>query len=255
MLMILSPAKTIDESIKNIDIYNNKFTFQSETQELVDLLKEFTVYDLCRLMKISDKLGILNYDRYKNFYDINSKDYTAILAFKGEAYKGLNASDFSLEDFKYADKTLRILSGLYGSIRPLNKIKPYRLEMGTKLKNNYGKDLYEFWGEKITSSIIESIEESPGENILLNLASKEYSSVLNMDKINKYHRVININFLDYKNGKYKMISMYAKRARGLMVRYIIQNKISTIEEIKKFGFEGYIYNEIMSKENEIVFTR
>lgn len=255
MLMILSPAKTINTKINNIQNINNKWAFEEETKELVSTLKEFSLDELCLLMKVSDKLGILNYDRYRNFYNGDTKEYTAILAFKGEAYRGIGAEDFSEEDFVTSNNVLRILSGLYGVIEPLDRIKEYRLEMGTKLKTNKGKDLYEFWGDKITVKIMDAIENSPGEKVLVNLASKEYSSVLNMPMINEKYRIVDINFLEYKDGKHKTISMYAKKARGMMARYVIQNKISTVEELKEFDLDGYIYNEILSKENELVFTR
>lgn len=255
MLMILSPAKTINTNINNIETCNNKLIFEYDTKELVSILKEFSLDELCSLMKVSDKLGILNYDRYRNFYNEDTKEYTAILAFKGEAYRGIGAEDFSEEDFVHSNSVLRILSGLYGAVEPLNKIKEYRLEMGTKLKNTRGNNLYEFWGDKVTYNIMDAIEHSPGEKVLVNLASKEYSSVLNMSMINDKYRIVDVNFLEYKDGKHKMISMYAKKARGMMTRYVIKNKVNTVEELKEFDLDGYMYNEILSKENELVFTR
>ena len=255
MLMILSPAKTINTKINNIETPDKKWAFEGDTKELVSILKEFSLDELCSLMKISDKLGILNYDRYRNFYNEDTKEYTAILAFKGEAYRGIGAEDFSEEDFLHSNSVLRILSGLYGVIEPLDKIKEYRLEMGTKLKNNRGNDLYEFWGDKVTGKIMEAIDTSPGEKVLVNLASKEYSSVLNVPMINEKYRIVDVNFLEYKDGKHKMVSMYAKKARGMMARYVIQNKINTVEEVKDFDLDGYTYNEVLSKENELVFTR
>ena len=134
-------------------------------------------------------------------------------------------------------------------------IKEYRLEMGTKLKNNRGNDLYEFWGDRITGKIMEAIDTSPGEKVLVNLASKEYSSVLNVPMINEKYRIVDVNFLEYKDGKHKMVSMYAKKARGMMARYVVQNKINTVEEVKDFDLDGYTYNEVLSNENELVFTR
>lgn len=256
MLMILSPAKTIDDKIINKPkLGSENLPFSNETNVLIDILKEFSVDELSKLMKISDKLAILNYDRFRKFYDEDTKDFTAILAFKGEAYRGLAAKDFSEDDFLYSQNVLRILSGLYGVIKPIDRIKEYRLEMGTKLKNNIGKDLYEFWDDKITNNIEKAIEDSYGDKVLINLASKEYSTSIDMDRIKRKYDVINISFLENREGQYKLIGTYAKKARGMMVRYIIKNKIDTVEGIKEFDEECYQYNEYLSSEDNLVFTR
>lgn len=256
MLAILSPAKSIEEQgISNFEIGNSDLEFKKETDELISILKEFSVDELSKLMKMSEKLAILNYDRYRNFYNDDVKKYTAILAFKGEAYRGLNAKDFTEEDLLHSEKVLRVLSGLYGVINPLDIIKEYRLEMGTKLKTSKGKDLYTFWDDKITERIEKDIEKSYGDKVLINLASKEYSSSINMDRIKLKYDVINISFLENKEGKYKLIGTYAKKARGMMARYIIKNRIETIEQIKDFDEEGYFFNEQLSDEENYVFTR
>lgn len=256
MLMILSPAKTIDDKIINKPrLGSENLSFSNETNVLIDILKEFSVDELSKLMKISDKLAILNYDRFRKFYDEDTKDFTAILAFKGEAYRGLAAKDFSEDDFLYSQNVLRILSGLYGVIKPIDRIKEYRLEMGTKLKNNIGKDLYEFWDDKITNNIEKAIEDSYGDKVLINLASKEYSTSIDMDRIKRKYDVINISFLENREGQYKLTGTYAKKARGMMVRYIIKNKIDTVEGIKEFDEECYQYNEYLSSEDNLVFTR
>lgn len=256
MLMILSPAKTFELDINNEPIKEGRnLVFPNETRELISILEGYSVDELSKLMKISEKLAILNYDRYRDFYKTDTKAYTAILAFKGEAYRGMEAEVFSKEDLEYADEVLRILSGLYGVICPLDRIKEYRLEMGIKLPNHKGKDLYTYWDNKITDKICKSIENSPGEKVLINLASKEYSSALNVDKIRKEYNIVDISFLENRNGEFKTIGTYAKKARGMMSRYVIQNRINTIEEVKKFNESGYSYNEIYSSDSNIVFTR
>lgn len=255
MLMILSPAKTLDLSINEYEIKTSELFFQNETRELVYILQKFTKDELGKLMKMSEKLADLNFERYKNFYNGGVKEYIALLGFKGEAYKGLNVEDFTLEDLEYSQRVLRVLSGLYGVIKPLDIIKEYRLEMGTKLNNSKGKDLYSFWRDKITSRIEEDLENSPGENVLINLASKEYSSSLNLDKIIEKNKVIEIIFLENKNGEYKLVGTYAKKARGIMARYIIKNRVKSLAEIKNFKEEGYLYNEELSNCEKFVFVR
>ncbi|MGG7178798.1 peroxide stress protein YaaA [Clostridium paraputrificum] len=256
MLMILSPAKTLDLSIEDIQrIEDSQLAFKDETKELVSILQGYSIDELAKLMKMSEKLAILNYDRFRNFYEETTKEYTSILAFKGEAYKGLAVEDFTEDDLQYAQKNLRILSGLYGVIHPLDKIKEYRLEMGTKLKNNLGTDLYSFWGEKITIEIEEGIKSSCGEKVLINLASKEYSSALNINRIKEKYKVVDISFMENRNGEFKLVGTYAKKARGIMVRYIIKNRINSIEEIKEFNEEGYLFNKQLSSDDTIIFTR
>lgn len=254
MLIILSPAKAIDETKSLVDEHiENKLFFEKDTRELVSIIKQFSVDGLAKLMKISEKLAILNYDRYRNFYMDDVKKYRAILAFKGEAYRGLSAWDFNDNELSYAQETLRILSGLYGVLNPLDIIKEYRLEMGTKLKSNRGNNLYDFWGDSITKRIEEDIEKSPGEKILINLASKEYSSAIKINKL-KYE-IINIEFVEFREGKYKTVSTYAKKARGMMARFIIKNRISSLDAIKEFDEEGYEFNDYLSNEKNIVFSR
>ena len=256
MLMILSPAKTLDLSIEDRSMIGaSQLVFKDETKELVSILQDYSIDELGKLMKMSEKLAILNYDRFRNFYKETTKEYTAILAFKGEAYKGLAVEDFTEDDLQYAQKSLRILSGLYGVIHPLDNIKEYRLEMGTKLKNNFGNDLYSFWGEKITREIEEGIKLSSGEKVLINLASKEYSSALNINKVKENYKVVDINFMENKNGEFKLVGTYAKKARGIMARYIIKKKVSSIEAIKEFNEEGYLFNQELSSDDIIVFTR
>lgn len=255
MLILLSPAKTLDLSLKMDNIKPSEATFKEETRELVSILEKYSKEEIGKLMKMSDKLSEINYERYQTFYNDQTNEYIALLAFKGEAYKGIKVEDFLVEDLDYAQKVLRILSGLYGVIKPLDKIKEYRLEMGTNLKNSIGKDLYQFWKEKITNMIVDNLESSPGEKVLINLASNEYSTSLNMDIIKLKSKVVQIAFFENKNGQYKLVGTYAKKARGVMARYIIKNKVDTLEGIKGFTQCGYSYSENFSNDEKIVFIR
>jgi cytoplasmic iron level regulating protein YaaA (DUF328/UPF0246 family) len=205
-------------------------------------------------MGISDKLGVLNYDRYQEwstpFTEDNAKQ--AVLAFNGDVYTGLDANSFKADEFKFAQKHLRILSGLYGLLKPLDLMQPYRLEMGTKFANQRGKDLYQFWGETITEALNKQLK-SVKSDVLVNLASNEYFKSVKPKLLNA--EVITPVFKDWKGDKYKIISFYAKKARGLMAAYIIKNKLTDVEAIKGFDYEGYCFNEGMSSAKEWVFTR
>ena len=205
-------------------------------------------------MGLSDKLGALNYERYqawqRPFSPENAKQ--ALLAFKGDVYQGLDAESMDAEDLAWAQNNLRILSGLYGLLRPLDLMQPYRLEMGTKFANQRGGDLYAFWGDLITRKINQHLEGSK-EPVLLNLASNEYFKSVHPEKINA--PIITPVFMDKKDDKYKIISFFAKKARGLMSAYIIKNRITDVERIKDFDSAGYSYNPAMSEGNKWVFTR
>ena len=224
MLIVLSPAKTLDYSV---DPKSNHTApqFLSQSSKLIKTLKEKEPKDIASLMGLSDKLATLNFDRYQSWKaakSVSSDAKPSMLVFKGDVYQGLNAEDFSNKDLKFAQKHLRILSGLYGILRPMDIMKPYRLEMGTKLETSKGKNLYEFWGELVQNNVIDDLS-SQKSDLLINLASKEYFSVLG--KMPEFINVVSPVFKDYKSGKYKIISFYAKKARGLMARWIIQNKI------------------------------
>jgi cytoplasmic iron level regulating protein YaaA (DUF328/UPF0246 family) len=205
------------------------------------------------LMSISPKLGELNANRFQTwqlpFTPGNAKQ--ALLAFKGDVYTGLDADTFSESDFAFSQKHLRILSGLYGVLKPLDLIQPYRLEMGTKLGNARGPNLYHFWDNKLTESLDKELESD--DNVLINLASNEYFKSVKVKSLKA--RMITPVFKDMKNGQYKMISFYAKKARGLMSAYIIKNKLEEVESLKGFDSEGYCFNPDMSKGDEWVFTR
>ncbi|MGJ3355524.1 peroxide stress protein YaaA [Providencia sp. Je.9.19] len=254
MLITLSPAKTLDYESP---LATHKFTqpeLLTESEQLIKVCRKLAPADIASLMKISDKLAGLNAARFgewqTNFTPENARQ--AILAFKGDVYTGMQAETFSVADFDFAQKHLRILSGLYGLLRPLDLMQPYRLEMGIRLKNTRGKDLYEFWGDIITNQLNQSLAEQ-GDQILVNLASDEYFKSINSKKLDG--TIIKPVFLDEKNGKYKVISFYAKKARGLMSRFIIQNKLTKTEQLSDFNLEGYQFDESQSKGNELVFTR
>ena len=254
MLIIISPAKTLDFKT---DITYGKYTLPEhlgKSEHLVSRLKEMSPQELSGLMNISTKLAMLNYERYKEWHlPFNNKNARqAIFAFKGEVYTGININSFSDEQLEYAQKHLRILSGLHGSLRPLDLIQPYRLEMGTRLSGDKYKNLYEFWDNDITLSIQEALA-GQGDNLLINLASDEYFKSINTKLLNA--RIITPVFKEYKNGTYKFLSVYGKKARGMMTRFILQNKLKTIDDLKLFEEEGYYYNENLSSEDIPVFTR
>ena len=254
MIIILSPAKSLDFESKPITQSHTQPALLKDSSELIKQLKQYSPSDLSNLMHISDKLGVLNYTRYQEwkrpFTKNNAKQ--SILAFKGDVYQGLEADTFDEADLEYAQNHLRILSGLYGVLRPLDLMQPYRLEMGTALANKKGDDLYAFWGEKITKEINNDLKKSKSE-YLVNLASNEYFRSIQADDINA--EVITPVFKDFKNGKYKIISFFAKKARGMMSRFIIKNKITDVQQLKTFKMDGYKFYKSQSTANEWVFQR
>ena len=254
MLIVLSPAKTLDYSI---DPKSNHTApqFLSQSSKLIKTLKEKEPKDIASLMGLSDKLATLNFDRYQSWKAskvVSNNTKPSMLVFKGDVYQGLDAENFNSNQLRFAQKHLRILSGLYGILRPMDVIKPYRLEMGTKLQTPKGKNLYEFWGSAIQENVLDDLS-SQKSDLLINLASKEYFSVLG--KMPDYVNVISPVFKDYKNGKHKIISFYAKRARGLMAKWIIQQKIKDFEKLSDFNLDGYYYSEKESTLTEPVFLR
>lgn len=254
MLMVISPAKTLDFETPSKTKSHTQPVFLDEAQQLVDVLKEYSPQRMAKLMKLSDKLAGLNTARYQEwqlpFNMENAKQ--ALLAFKGDVYTGINAEEFKRPEFTYVQKHLRILSGLYGLLRPLDLIQPYRLEMGTALKNPQGKDLYQFWGDKITEELNAALKKAK-DPVLVNLASNEYFKSVKPKNINA--RIVTPVFKDEKGGKYKVISFFAKKARGLMVAYAANNKLESVEDLKNFNLEGYQYNNAMSEGDTWVFTR
>ena len=254
MLIVISPAKTLDyETTPKTKVFTTP-DYLDRSQQLINRLRNFSSLDISELMNVSAKIADLNFDRYeswkKPFTVKNSKQ--AVLAFKGDVYTGLDAETFTAPDFKFAQNHLRVLSGLYGLLRPLDLMQPYRLEMGTKLKTDNGKNLYEFWGTDITEGLNKQLKKLKSD-ILINLASNEYFKSVKPKELNA--EIITPAFKEFKNGEYKMIGIYAKKARGLLSRYIVQNKLSDPEDLKSFNEEGYRFNKVLSKGNNWVFTR
>ncbi|MBT8768157.1 peroxide stress protein YaaA [Metapseudomonas boanensis] len=254
MLMVISPAKTLDYETPPVTARYTQPQHLDHAQELIQHLRTLTPTNIAELMHLSDKLAGLNVARYgswhPDFTPQNAKQ--ALLAFKGDVYTGLNAEDFSEADFDFAQSHLRMLSGLYGLLRPLDLMQPYRLEMGTKLANARGKDLYAFWGERISGWLNEALE-AQGDDVLLNLASNEYFSSVKRKALNA--RLIDTEFKDLKNGQYKIISFYAKKARGLMARYVIKERLNDPEGLKDFNYDGYRFSVAHSKPDSLVFLR
>ncbi|GGE79089.1 UPF0246 protein [Streptosporangium jomthongense] len=253
MLMVISPAKTLDYESPLATQTHTQPDFLDDACELVDQLKELEPHQVSNLMSISDKLGQLNAERFQNWHTPFSPENArqAILAFKGDVYTGLDAGSFSEQDFGFAQKHLRILSGLYGILKPLDLMQPYRLEMGTKFENKRGKDLYAFWGDRLTQEVNHLLKND--DEVLVNLASNEYFKSLKKKDLEG--RLITPQFKDWKNGQYKMISFYAKKARGLMCRYAILNRITDADDLKGFDLEGYYFSEDQSDKNNWVFLR
>lgn len=254
MLALISPAKTLDyESALPTDSHTLP-RLLAHSQELIDVSRTLSASEIASLMSVSEKIANLNVERFRDWqadFDF-SNARQALFAFKGDVYTGLDAYSLTEQDIRYAQQHLRMLSGLYGLLRPLDLMMPYRLEMGTKLKNPRGANLYEFWGNIITDLINEDLAAAKSE-LLVNIASDEYYKSVKESKIQA--EIIKPVFLDQKNGKYKVISFYAKKARGLMARYIIENNIERAEDLKGFNTDGYYFDADSSLKGELVFKR
>jgi cytoplasmic iron level regulating protein YaaA (DUF328/UPF0246 family) len=254
MLMVISPAKTLDFETPPSTTRFTQPQYLDHSQELITQLRELTPAQIGELMHLSDKLSGLNAARFGSwnpaFTPENAKQ--ALLAFKGDVYTGLQAETLSENELSYAQDHLRMLSGLYGLLRPLDLMQPYRLEMGTKLANSRGKDLYAFWGTRISEWLNEALAEQ-GDDLLLNLASTEYFSAIKRSALKA--RIIDTEFKDLKNGQYKIISFYAKKARGMMSRFVISEQINTPDALKQFDVNGYRYSSEQSTNNKLVFLR
>jgi cytoplasmic iron level regulating protein YaaA (DUF328/UPF0246 family) len=254
MLMVISPAKTLDFDTPPVTKRFTQPQFLDHSQELIVQLRELSPQQIAELMDLSDKLSGLNAARFGSwtpaFTPENAKQ--ALLAFKGDVYTGLQAENFTDVDFSYAQDHLRMLSGLYGLLRPLDLMQPYRLEMGTKLANARGKDLYAFWGTQISEWLNQALADQ-GDDLLLNLASNEYFSAVKRTALKG--RIINTEFRDLKNDQYKIISFYAKKARGLMSRFVIKEQINRPEDLKQFNTQGYRYSTSHSTPDNLVFLR
>jgi len=254
MILVISPAKSLYDYCP---VQYKQFTqadFLPEAEKIVSVLKKKKPEQLAKLMDISPKLAELNYQRFREWTLPFSPEnaWQAILMFNGDVYQGMKAETFSEAEFETARQHLRILSGVYGLLKPLDLIQPYRLEMGTDLAVARKKNLYEFWKTKITAKLNLELTET-GQKELINLASNEYFSAIDTKKLKA--RIITPVFKEHRNGQYQMVSFFAKRARGLMSRFIIQNNISDPEEMKAFDMEGYYFNNQLSKEDNWVFTR
>lgn len=254
MIIVLSPAKTLDfETPPHIKDFTEPQLLDS-SKKLIKRLRAFSPPDISELMGISDKLGDLNFGRYlawkAPFTPANAKQ--AVLAFKGDVYTGLDADSLDKPSLKWAQNHLRILSGLYGVLRPLDLMQPYRLEMGTKLQTRWGEDLYQFWGNTITDNLNETLKKDRPP-VLVNLASNEYYKAVKPADIKA--EIITPVFKDWKGGNYKVISFFAKKARGLMARYIVENRLKNVEALKDFEMAGYRYNPAMSEARQWVFVR
>jgi hypothetical protein len=253
MIAIISPAKTLDPS----PLYAHTHTlpvFLKESKTLVNLLKKKKVKDLMNMMGISEKLADLNVKRYKSFdSDFNlSNSSTSILTFKGDVYLGLKAEEMDESDLDFAQDKLRIISGLYGVLKPLDLMQAYRLEMGISLENRRGSNLYKYWGDSITKELNKDIEIDESRQVI-NLASNEYFKAINTKKLKA--QIYDIQFLDEKNGKRIFISFNAKKARGLMAAYIIRNRLSDVEQLKAFNSEGYSFDQEASTDKQFVFVK
>lgn len=254
MLTLISPAKSLDYESPLLTQEYSQADFLEHSQALIDELQHLSPIDLEKLMKISPKLALLNMQRFSDWqlpFNLENARQ-ALLAFKGDVYQGIAVENFSEQDFTFAQKHLRILSGLYGLLRPLDLIQAYRLEMGTRFANSRGKNLYEFWGSILTEAINQELQQHQ-QKTLINLASNEYFKAVQKKKLDA--RLITPVFKDFKNGQYKIISFYAKKARGLMTAYIIQNQINEAEKIKAFDSEGYYYCPEQSTNDSWVFLR
>ena len=249
MKVILSPAKKLNEKSCDVKALSN-ISFSDDSKILVDELKDFSSDQLISLMSVSSNIANLNKERFNTweypFNDTNSKP--AVFMFDGAVYSELDVQTLSKNDLDYLQENLRIISGLYGLLKPLDKIMPYRLEMGTKLQINGYKNLYEFWGEKITNHFIEDCSD---DDVIVNLASNEYSKAINLKS---FKNVVTPVFKDFKNGKSKVISFFAKKARGSFARFVIKEKPKKIDELLNFNGLGYQFTEITSN-NEIIFSR
>ncbi len=253
MIIILSPAKTLDFSTSTSSTHT-KPRLLADSEKLVDVLQEKSVSDIQQLMKVSEKIANLNYNRFRDFatpfHLENAKQ--AVLAFKGDVYTGLQADTFSVDDLEFAQRHLRILSGLYGLLRPMDLMQAYRLEMGTRLQQNGSKNLYEFWDAKITNLLNKDLAES-GSEAIINLASNEYFKSIKTKQLDG--QLYKVDFKENRAGVYKTIAFNAKKARGAMAHEIIKHRITKVQELKHLVAYDYQFNEGLSNEKHYVFTR
>lgn len=255
MITIMSPTKTFREIEESKTFKIDQLIFSEEVKMLMNQLNQYGVDELAQLMKMSDSLAEVNYKRNKYFHEDVFGAYPAMMYYYGDAFKELDASSLNEESIVFAQEHLRILSGLYGVLAPLDVIKEYRLEMATKLVNPISKDLYTYWKQKITSYLIEEVSQTTGDKVILNVASDEYAKAIDWGKIHQDFNSVTIVFKEKRGETYKVVGTYAKKARGKFIRYILKQKIDTVEGIKQFSQEGYSFNEELSNIETITFTR
>ncbi|HEY6527620.1 MAG TPA: peroxide stress protein YaaA [Cellvibrionaceae bacterium] len=256
MLALLSPAKDLDFSAPALDVKATSPRLAEHSRELMQHLKQTTAAEIAGLMHLSEKLALLNYTRFQSWRWPQPKKQTrqALWAFNGDVYQGLQARSWDADDVDFAQGHVRILSGLYGLLRPMDAIQPYRLEMGTSLKSERGRDLYQFWGEQVTQLLNKDLK-AEGSRMVINLASQEYFKVIKPKLV--AGRIIEPVFKDYHaaSGSYKIISFFAKKARGRMCAYIVNNRLTQAEDLKTFDLDGYGFNTAFSSADQWVFTR
>ena len=253
MLMLISPAKALDESPLTQKLAVTQASFLPQAQDLIQQLQPLTPADIGQLMHLSDALSELNFERFQSWQlPMGEAAKPALFLFKGDVYQGIEVETLPAEGLSYLQNHLAILSGLYGALKPLDLMLPYRLEMGTAFQNSKGKNLYAFWGNQVTNWVNQALSQS-GSSVLVNLASSEYFKVVQPKAIKG--QIITPIFKDWKNGQYKIISFYAKKARGLMARYAADQQIENVEDLKGFNYDGYAFNANLSSEKDWVFTR
>lgn len=245
MIAVISPAKTLRE--ETFDIETTRPRFQTDAKQLAQVLRQYDVAELMELMKISEKLAVKNFDRFKGF--VRAKDYPAAWLYYGDVFHGLAIDDFSEADIAYAQDHLRILSGLYGILRPRDAIRPYRLEMGTRLPTKKANNLYEYWGDRVQKELL----KDPAADILVNLASREYSRVLGLRSI--AIPVLEVEFMEIRKGQPVGIPLFSKIARGSLARWMIKAKAEDKEQLQGFDYDGYEFSKDLSHDWKYVFTR
>ena len=251
MKILISPSKSLDFEIEVETSHSSNPLFGKKAKQINDIIKDLSAPDLGKLMSISPKISDLNWKRNQEFQNSDSSEKQAIYAFNGDVYDGIDISSIPTDKHEKIQESIRILSGLYGILKPFDKIKAYRLEMGTKISINGSKNLYDFWKENVTKSLVNEVNEN---DIIVNLASNEYFSVIDKSLIS--NTIITPQFKDFKNGKLKIISFYAKKARGLMTRFLIDNEINSLSDIESFNSSGYMFSQNETRNPlEPVFVR
>lgn len=255
MILILSPTKTFRNVVNEQGHSYKKLAYHEQTMQLIEKLKGYSIEELQKMMKVSKEIASCNFERYQSFNNDNVKGDYACDYYYGEAFKALDSVTMTKEGRSYMQSHLKILSGLYGLLSAMDVIKPYRLEMNTKFSKEPSEQLYVMWKQPLTKGLEKALEQTSGEKVLINLASEEYTKAISFNEIEKVYSVCNIHFKVKKGEDYKVVSMYAKKARGLMARYICEHQLNTVDEIKGFNLEGYTYEPSLSDEKNLVFIK